>query len=148
MVALSRPPVQPESYPTDLSDFEWELLCPYVEVRAKTGPKRRVNLRAVLNALRYKAKTGCQWEMLPRSFPPKSTVYDYFWEWGQAGVWEQMHDILRDEVHAQAGREASPSAAVIASQTVKTTEKGGRGATTAARKSPVASATSSSTPSG
>ena len=127
MVALSRPPVQPESYPTDLSDFEWELLCPYVEVRAKTGPKRRVNLRAVLNALRYKAKTGCQWEMLPRSFPPKSTVHYYFQQWTKKGIWVRINDLLRRRVRREvAGREnAEASAGVIDTQSAKSSIAGG-----------------------
>lgn len=78
MVALTSTAAHPESYSTDLPCEQWEMLRPYVEVQAKTGPKRRVALRAVINGLLYKLKTGCQWELLPRSFPPRSTVHYYF----------------------------------------------------------------------
>lgn len=66
--------VQPESYETDVTDTEWALLRPHLEVRAKTGPERKVDLRRVFDALRYKLRTGCQWHLLPKSFPPRSTV--------------------------------------------------------------------------
>src|SRR5713226_10415013 len=135
-------------YPSDLTDAQWEAIKDLIPPAKPGGQARSTDMRRVLNAINYLLRTGCQWAPLPRDFPPKSTVYDYIWEWGQAEVWEQMHDILRDEVRAQAGRETSPSAAVIDSQTVKTTEKGGRAASTAARRSPAGNATSSSTPSG
>ena len=134
-------------YPSDLTDDQWEAIKDLIPPAKPGGRPRSTDMRRVLNAINYLLRTGCQWAFLPRDFPPKSTVYDYFWEWGQAEVWEQMHDILRDEVRAQAGRETSPSATVIDSQTVKTTEKGGRAASTAARKSPAANAILSSTPS-
>jgi transposase len=135
-------------YPSDLTDAQWAAIEPLIPPAKPGGRPRTTDLRQVLNAINYLRRTGCQWAFLPRDFPPKRTVYDYFWEWGQADVWEQIHDILRDEVRAQAGRETSPRAAVIDSQTVQTTEKGGRAATTAARKSRAANGTSSSTRSG
>jgi putative transposase len=135
-------------YPSDLTDAQWEAIKDLIPPAKPGGRPRTTEMRQVLNAINYLLRTGCQWAFLPRDFPPKSTVNDYFCEWGQAEVWEEMHDILRDEVRAQAGRETSPSAAVIDSQTVKTTEKGGRAASMAARKSPAANATSSSTRSG
>jgi putative transposase len=134
-------------YPSDLTDAQWEEMEPLIPPAKPGGRPRTANMRAVLNAINYVVRTGCQWRFLPRDFPPKSTVYDYFWQWGRDDLWETMHDTLRRQVRRQAGREASPSAAVIDSQTVKTTEKRGRAALTAARKSPAENATSSSTPS-
>jgi putative transposase len=137
-----------QAYPSDLTDAQWEAIKDLIPPAKRGGRPRSTEMRRVLNAINYLLRTGCQWAFLPRDFPPKSTVYGYFSEWGQAAVWEAMHAILRDEVRAQAERETSPSAAVIDSQTVKTTEKGGRAATTGARKSPAANVTSSSTRSG
>lgn len=126
MVAPSTAVVQPERYPTDLTDAEWELIRPYVEVSAKTGPKRVVNLRAVLNGLRYKLKTGCQWAMLPRSFPAKSTVHYYFQRWSEHGIWVQLNDALRRRVRVELeGRNAEPSAGVIDTQSAKSSIAGG-----------------------
>jgi len=135
-------------YPSDLTDAQWQEIEPLIPPAKPGGRPRKTDMRAVLNAINYVVRTGCQWAFLPRDFPPKSTVYDYFWQWGRDDVWEQMHDALRRHVRTQAGREESPSAAVIDSQTVKTTEKGGRAASMAARRSPAGNATSSSTPSG
>ncbi len=131
-----------------MTDAQWEAIKKLIPPAKPGGRPRTTEMRQVLNAINYLLRTGCQWAFLPRDFPPKSTVYDYFWEWGQADVWEQMHAILREEVRAQAQREASPRAAVIDSQTAKTTEKGGRAASTGARKSRAGNGTSSSTPSG
>jgi|SRR5712691_9105053 len=140
--------MQCQRYPSDLTDAQWEELEPLIPAAKPGGRPRTTDMRAVINAINYVLRTGCQWAFLPRDFPPKSTVYDYFWNWGQDDTWERMHAALRRKVRAEEGREESPSAAVIDSQTVKTTEKGGRAASMAARKSPAANATSSSTPSG
>jgi putative transposase len=103
MVAPATAAVQPESYATDLSDAEWTMIRPFVEIRAKTGPERKVDLREVLNAIGYKLKTGCQWETLPRSFPPKSTVHYYFQKWTKKGIWKQINDLLRRRECGRAG---------------------------------------------
>lgn len=127
MVAPSQPTVQGETYETDLTDEQWEQIRPFVEVQAKTGPKRRVNLRAVLNGLLYKLKTGCQWELLPRSFPPKSTVHYYFQQWTKKGLWAAVNDALRRRVRVEVeGREhAEPTGGVIDTQSAKSSVAGG-----------------------
>lgn len=127
MVAPGLPAVQRETYSTDLTDAQWEMIRPYVEVRAKTGPERRVDLRAVINGLLYKLKTGCQWELLPRSFPPKSTVHYYFQQWSKKGIWVRINDALRRRVRVEVeGREhAEASGGVIDTQSAKSSIAGG-----------------------
>lgn len=113
------------SYPTDLSQAEWELIQPIVDVRAHLGAPRTICLRCVVNALFYLNKTGCQWEMLPRDFPPFSTVYWYFRKWLDDGTWRRTNDELRRKVRLGFEKAEEPSAAIIDSQSVKTTEVGG-----------------------
>jgi transposase len=101
-----------------------------------------------MNAVRYVLRTGCQWRQLPKDFPPRSTVYNYFWEWTRYGVLDRIHHILLVKVREMEGREASPTAAIIDTQAVKATEKGGlrgiRSDTTRQRKPRASSAMSSS----
>lgn len=130
-------------YPTDLTDPEWQTIVPLLPPAKFGGHPRTTDLREVLNAIFYLNRTGCQWRMLPREFPAWQTVYAYFARWQKKGVWEALNEALRKQVRLQAGREASPSLALIDSQSVKTTEKGASNPVlTAAKKSRVANATS------
>ena len=130
-------------YPTDLTDTEWTLLAPLIPAAKPGGRPRTTDMREVVNAILYSLRSGCQWRMLPKEFPPHQTVSHYFWTWRRAGVWEQMHDSLRGDLREASGRTREPSAGIIDSQTVKTTEKGGSEAMTEASASVGASATSS-----
>ena len=112
------------TYPSDLTDAQWEVLAPLLPAPARTGRKRHVDAREILNALFYSDKTGCQGRYLPRAFPRWQTVYTYDRRWRLAGVWQRVHDQMRAKVRLHSGRAVSPSAAIIDAQTVKTTEKG------------------------
>lgn len=131
-----------QRYPTDLTKAEWTLLAPLIPAAKRGGRPRTSDIREVVNAIFYILRGGCQWRLLPKEFPPYQTVYHYFWTWRRAGVWERMHDSLRGDVREAAGRTREPSAGILDSQTVKTTEKGGSGAMTAASASAGASAPS------
>lgn len=132
-------------YPSDMTDAEWALVEPLVDVPQRgQGRRRRVDLREVLNAVFYILETGCQWRALPRDLPPRSTVHDYFIRWQCDRTLIKLHHELYVQAREQAGKEASPTTAVIDSQSVKSAERGGKAripwATTPARRSKGASA--------
>src|SRR5271165_1396966 len=112
-------------YPSDLSDEEWALTGPLVPPAKRGGNRRTVNVREVVNGLMYVLSTGCQWRAIPKDLPPRSTVYDYFDLWSLDGTLDRIHDALYARCREAASREASPTAAVIDSQSVKSAEKGG-----------------------
>jgi len=112
-----------KSYPSDLSDEEWAKLKPHLPTHGRGAP-RRVNMREVINALRYLSRTGCQWRMLPHDLPPWEKVYYYFSQWRNDGTWERINRELRMEVRVSAGKDPEPSAAILDSQSVKSTEMG------------------------
>jgi putative transposase len=115
-----------ESYPTDLSNCDWSIINAFLPPPSKRGRPRKVCFRLIINAIFYVAKTGCQWRLLPHDFPKWGTVYHYFRQWKQNGLWEKINDELREEVRATVGRDHQPSAAIIDSQTVKSTEETGK----------------------
>jgi len=112
-------------YESDVTDKEWAIIDPMLPKQGRTGRPRQTDLREVFNAIQYVLATGCQWRALPRDFPPYSTVINYFYSWQGSGVFDRMMDALRDLARAEAGRGAEPTAAIIDSQSVKTTESGG-----------------------
>src|SRR3954452_13341617 len=136
-------------YPSDLTDEEWALVEPFIPPAKRGGRKRTVDVREVLNGIFYILGTGCQWRALPKDLPPRSTVHDYLTLWAWDGTLRRLRHALFVQVRERAGKEASPTAAIIDSQSVKGAEKGGpastRRATTRARRSRARSATSWST---
>src|SRR5271165_1448976 len=110
-------------YPSDLTDEEWALVEPFIPPARRGGNKRTVSVRAVVNGLMYVLSTGCQWRAIPKDLPPRSTVYDYFDLWSWDGTLDRIHDALYLRRRQAASREASPIAAIIDSQSVKSAEK-------------------------
>jgi transposase len=139
-------------YPSDVTDEEWAHVEPLIPPARRGGRRRETNMREALNGVMYVLSTGCQWRYLPKDLPPRSTVYRYFCDWGIDGVLDRIHDALYEKCREQAEREASPTAAIIDSQSVRSAEKGGprsiRTGSTQERRSRARSAIFSSTPTG
>jgi transposase len=112
-------------YASDVTDTEWGLIASFVPAANKLGRPRTTAMREVVNALLYLLTTGCQWRLLPKEFPPFSTVQRFFYRWREAGLWQTINHSLVMRAREATGREASPSAGVIDSQSVKTTETAG-----------------------
>ncbi len=126
-----------EPYSSDLTDAQWALVEPMLTRPRRSdgrGRPREVDVREVLNAILYVLREGCRWRSLPHDFPNWNTVYWYFARWTEDGTWERVNDHLRRQWRVQIGRDAEPSAAIIDSQSVKTTEKGVIAASTRARR--------------
>ena len=133
-------------YPSDVTDPEWDLIGGLIPPAKRGGNKRTVDVREVVNGVMYILSTGCQWAALPKDLPPRSTVNDYFRRWDYDGTLDRIHHALDVWCREQAGREASPTAAIIDSQSVKSAEKGGARSTrqgmTQAKRSKARSGTS------
>jgi putative transposase len=111
---------------SDLSDEEWRIIEPLIPPPKPGGHPRTVDIREVVNAIFYLLRTGCSWEMLPHDLPPDSTVYYYFRRWQKRGVWEQINQVLREQVRMKQGKSPPATAAIVDSQSVETTENRGK----------------------
>ena len=131
-----------KTYPSDLTGGQWEELAPLLPAPKPGGRRRSVNLREAVDSTLYVLRSGCAWRMMPHDLPPWGTVWWYFRQWRADGTWERVHETLRPKVRESEGHEPAPSAAIIDSQSVKTTEKGGLGDMMRARRSLAACAIS------
>ena len=118
------PSTERKPYPSDLNDAEWDLIRPLVDVPAPTGAPRQLDLRVIVNAILYLTRSGCSWPMLPHEFGNWSSVYYYFRKWRRDGTWERVNTALSEQVRVALGKEPTPSALILDSQSVKTAEAG------------------------
>ena len=123
-----------KNYPSDLTNEQWKLIEPLLPLAKTGGRPRSTDLRQVINGILYLVRTGCSWRMLPHDFPPWPTVHDYYQNYRHDGTWNRIHEALYEQVRIHVGREPSPSAAIIDSQSVKTASKGGIEAMTRERR--------------
>jgi transposase len=119
-----------KAYPSDLRDAEWAILEPLVPAVKPGGRPARHARREIVNAILYVVRGGNQWRAMPHDLPPWQTAFSYFRLWRNAGTWEQIHTAVRERSRRRRGREATPSAAIVDSQSVKTSQRGARAATT------------------
>lgn len=121
------------SYPSDLTDAQWAIIEPLVRYQGYCRPRKH-DLRQIVNGIFYLQRSGCQWRMLPSDFPPWKSVYDHYYRWRLSGKLDHLHDVLRERVREKEGKTKAPSAAIIDSRSVKTSQKGGPEDTMVARK--------------
>ena len=112
------------SYASDVTDGQWSIIEPLITYTGYCRPRRH-QLRQILNGIFYVLRSGCQWRMLPKDFPPWKSVYDHYYRWRLNGTWNRVHDILRDKVRKKAGKSTIPTVAIIDSRSVKSAQKGG-----------------------
>jgi transposase len=134
------------AYWTDVPDREWQRLEPLVPAPKPGGRPAKYARREIVTAIFSVLRAGCSWRLWPHDFPPWRIVFYYFWPWRTAGIWEKIHDALRGDLRQAVGKQRQPSAGIIESQSVKTTEKGGSAGTMRASWSRAASATCESIP--